>query len=214
MWQERDNGTIFEVAIFHGSGSGIDHVVSKGVELAPVFVKETSVSASAELTLGEWVTRLGCNAHFQESSDDFATCIVEVDRIWQFENGSSLFVEMGYVNSFTTNDSDISISELDIRRSLDNHFVAMAEYSPSDGVTFRPSMAKSLNDDDFYFRLDAEAVLDAVLPSLATNAFFQNTVLTVRGEYIDGESNSSGIEDIFGAHKDDSRVMLIFKKEF
>ena len=214
MWQERDDGSVIEVAVFHGSGSGVDHVVSNGVDINPVFVEETGISASASFTLGDFVTRLGCDAHFQNGSDDFVTCLGEVDRIFEFENGATLFVEMGYVNSFVTNESDVSMSGLDMRRALNNHLVASVEYSPVDGLTFSASGAKSLEAEDYYFRIQAEVLLDTFFPTLEEGVF-ANTLITVRGECISGEQHQNGeVDTIFGAHDDDDRVMLIFTKEF
>jgi hypothetical protein len=157
---------------------------------------------------------LGCDAHFQNGSDDFVTCLGEVDRIIEFENGATLFVEMGYVNSFVTNESDVSMSGLDMRRALSNHLVASVDYSPVDGLTLSASGAKSLEAEDYYFRIQAEMFLDTFFPILEEGVF-ANTLITVRGEHISGKQHQNGeIDTIFGAHDDDDRIMLIFTKEF
>lgn len=217
MWQERDSGTVIEVAAFHGSGSGVDHVEIDGMKINPVFAKETGFSLAADFTLGEWVTRLGCNAHFQESSDDFAVCIAEVDRIWQFDSGATLFVEMGYVNSFTLQESDVSIEGLDMRQALDNHLVATVEYSPREGVLFRGSGAHSLEREDYYVRLEAELLLDQLFPEKSSNTFWgllESTTMTIRLETIGGAHSEDGFNTIFGEHDRDDRIMLMFTKEF
>lgn len=213
MWQERESGTIIEIAIFHGSASGVDHVAVNDLTIDPVFAKETSVSVAADFTLGEWVARLGCNVHMQESSDDFAVCVAEADRIWQFDSGATLFVEMGYVNSLTLQDAG-SIEELDMRRALDNHLVASAEYAPSDSWLFRATGAQSLEREDYYLRLEAEILLDQIFPSQESNVLFESAKVTMRGEIINGDSQENSFNTIFGEHSDDQRIMLMYSKSF
>lgn len=211
MFYQRNNGTIVEAAIFHGSAAGVDRVVSKGVSVHPVFPEETGGYLAAQMPVGEWVARLGCSMHAQAGADDFGVCSAEVDRIWQFSGGASLFVEVGYINAFTTQKLN-SMPTLDVRRALDNHFSTSIEYSPRGGHFYRLRGAYGLQRGDYAFRIEAEYILNQILPTpLKFKKVFEGMSLMIRAEHIGG---SGGAGNNFDEHDEDDRIILIMRKLF
>ncbi len=212
MFYQRDNGAIVEAAVFHGSATGVDRVVvSKGTAVHPVFPEETGGYLAGQIPLGEWVARLGCSMHVQSGADDFGVCAAEVDRIWQFSGGASLFVEVGYVHAFTTQKLH-SMPTLDVRRALDNHLTSSIEYSPREGHFYRLRGTYGLQDGDYAFRAEAEYLLNQVLPNpFKLKKVFKGMSVMIRAEHIGGSEKTG---NNFDEHKADDRLLIIFRKKF
>lgn len=211
MFYQRDNGALVEAAVFHGSASGVDHVESRGVAVHPVFPEETGGYVAGQMPFGEWIARLGCSMHAQSSADDFGVCAAEMERIWQFSGGASVFVEAGYINAFTTQKLH-SMPTLDLRRALDNHISTSVEYSPKAGHFYRLRGVYGLERGDYAFRVEAEYLLNQILPvSLKTKKIFNGISVMIRLEHIGG---SDGTGNNFDEHDEDDRVIFIMEKSF
>lgn len=211
MFYQGSDGSMVEAAVFHGAAAGVDRVESRGVTLRPIFPTETSGFIAGQMPIGTWTARLGCSVHAQSGADDFGTCVAEAERIWQFRSGVSLFVEMGYSTAFTTRKSGGSMPTLDLRRALDNHITTSVEYSPRQGHFYRARGAYGLQDGDMIFRLEAEYLLDTVFMQSAAAWLVKGTSLLVRAEHVRA---GGGQGDVFDAHEDDDRIVLIVRKTF
>lgn len=194
-WGDDVGDVKYDVYFQHGSGnSPVDVNINPRGEVRTVIAEQTAVSGSLQKPLGEWSLRLGAAGYFQSSYSDFIVGVAELERFWEFENGSIFFVDIGFADVWEMQSGD-GIPDLDLRRIYEGGTVlATAEYS-FDHSSLELRGAYNVKNEGLYFSSEVSwAVTDSV-------------DLSLKYEMIDGRSDS-GPNSIWAEHSDDDNVSL------
>ena len=195
-WGDDIGNAKYDVYIQHGAGSSlVDVEASPEGEVRPIVAQQTAVSGMVQKPLGEWNLRLGSAGYFQSGYSDFVVAVAELERFWEFDNGSVFFFDFGLADTWETQ-SDDDMPELDLRRIYEGGTIlAAAEYS-FDHSALKLKGAYNVKDEGLYFSAEFSwAVTDSV-------------DLSLKYEAIDGEaSKASPADNAWSQYSDCDRIV-------
>ena len=195
-----------ELIFFRGNANAVDHISvnSADTTLTPVFPQETAIGIALEFPVfNAFTARAGIMHHWQIKADSFAPYVLELEHIWEWDDGSNLFAEIGYADVIGTKDTGLSNPELDMRRIYKGGTILTAlEYEPTKGTLLGITGTYNIKYEAFYFspKISREIELGPLIWEFE-----------LKGEFINSQSSQP---NFLALYEDKDRVLFTLEVKF
>ena len=188
----------------HTSSNSVTGIRQIGATFVqPQFALQNIFALAAEKPYGDVTIRAGLAHHNQNDGDSFSRGVLEVQRVLEYADGSSLYASGGYAHVWQSEGS-----AFDLNRVFTNHVLAKVEYMFAGGVTIGGMVAYGVRDGSGY----AEAEVRIPVKRLATMARARSAEISVSTFAVSG-GDGTGPTTVFSSYGDrhGAKVGLLFK---